>query len=98
MIDPCLPTVCDLVATKDVSSNGRGIRPQVNMFEQVSSDDNQISVAEEGGMSMGWDGLEGLMSRWGVYVKVRMCTGGAPPIMWPSLWCMSFYLTPLFHK
>ena len=39
-----LPTVC--VSLGD-QVHGRGVAPQVNKFEQVSSDDHQISVAGE---------------------------------------------------
>ena len=55
----------------DVSSGGVGIGPQVNKFEQVSSDDHQMSLARE----VGYIQREG-----GVCLEAggRVCPGEVP--------------------
>ena len=52
-----------------------GVGPQVNKFEQVSSDDHQMSVVRVG---RGW-----VIPGEGGLGEGRRGRGGAYPIMWP---------------
>ena len=65
-----LPTVCVLVATtKCQYHGGRGVNPQLNKFEQVLSDEYQMSVVEsrrsQGLMSGGGRGRSPGLKSWG---------------------------------
>ena len=46
-----LPTVCISVAAISTPGDG-GVRPQENKFEQICSEDHQVSVAGGGGIPM----------------------------------------------
>ena len=65
-----LPTVHVLVATTRREYGGGGVGPQVNKFEQVPSDDHQMSVA--GGR------YPGLMSKGVPYLSIYACDVPSP--------------------
>ena len=74
----------------DVSTGGVGVGPQVNKFEQVASDDHQMSVA---GLRVGCK-FPGLMSGGGVRSPGLMSGERGVPyhVTYPMIQVM--YLTP----
>ena len=72
----CLPTICVSVANTrcQYQRGGGGMGPQVNKFEQVSSDDHLMSVAGRGVGAQVWCPVESL----GVQVRYPGGRGALP--------------------